>query len=49
MTGGWLTFDSCADTTTTEATAPFVVFERACPELSRRVRIPRAGVVGIRV
>jgi len=32
---GWHTFEFLAGTTTTEAAAPFGVFERACPELSR--------------
>ncbi len=36
--GGWPTFDFFHSDTTTEVAAPFAVFERACPELSRRVR-----------
>lgn len=45
--GDWLTFDFfLAGNTTTEATALFGVFERACAERRRRVRIPSADSLG---
>jgi hypothetical protein len=42
--GGLAAFDFYAGTATTEAAAPFAVFERACPELSRRVRALRQPI-----